>query len=77
VFPQTRAALGEVRRIKALEKKPVKAVIERAVLPNHFALLTPASQDLRAAAHIRELTFAHVEELQLTFAVEPIAEPRV
>ena len=33
VFAQARAALGEVRRIKALEKKPVKAVIERAVLP--------------------------------------------
>jgi valyl-tRNA synthetase len=77
VFAQTRAALGEVRRIKALEKKPVKAVIERAVLPNRFELLKPASQDLQAAAHIRELTFAHVEELQLTFAAEPIAEPRV
>ena len=33
VFAQTRAALGEIRRIKALEKKPVKAVIDRAVLP--------------------------------------------
>ncbi len=36
VFEQTRAALGEIRRIKALEKRPVKAVIERAVLPQRF-----------------------------------------
>ncbi len=77
VFAQARAALGEVRRIKALEKKPVKAVIERAVLPARYESLKPASQDLRAAAHIRDLSFAQVEEPQLTFAAEPIAEPRV
>ena len=56
VFEQTRAALGEIRRIKALEKRPVKAVIERAVLPQRFESLTPAAQDFRAAAHIRDLT---------------------
>jgi valyl-tRNA synthetase len=77
VFAQTRAALGEIRRIKALEKKPVKAVIERAVLPKRFETLVPASQDLRAAAHVRDLVFDQVEELQLTFAVEPVPEPRV
>ena len=71
VFAQTRAALGEVRRIKALEKKPVKAVIERAVLPARYESLKPASQDLQAAAHIRDLAFAQLEELQLTFAAEP------
>jgi valyl-tRNA synthetase len=77
VFAETRAALGEVRRIKALEKKPVKAVIDRAVLPQRFALLTPASQDFRAAAHIRDLSFGQIEEPQLTFAAEPLSEPRV
>jgi valyl-tRNA synthetase len=78
VFEQTRAALGEVRRIKALEKRPVKAVIEKAVLPQHFASLTPAAQDFQAATHIRDLGFGEVEEPQLTFAaVEPVPEPRV
>jgi valyl-tRNA synthetase len=77
VFAQTRAALGEVRRIKAQEKKALKAVIERAVLPAHFESLKPALQDFQAAAHIRDLAFAQVEEPQLTFAAEPIAEPRV
>jgi valyl-tRNA synthetase len=78
VFEQTRAALGEIRRIKALEKRPVKAVIERAVLPQRFESLTPAAQDFRAAAHIRDLGFGQVEEPQLTFAaIEPVPEPRV
>jgi valyl-tRNA synthetase len=77
VFAQTRAALGEIRRIKALEKKPVKAVIERAVLPQRFELLTSATQDFQAAAHIRDLAFGPIEEPQLTFASEPMSEPRV
>jgi len=78
VFEKTRAALGEIRRIKALEKRAVKAVIERAVLPQRFELLTPAAQDFQAAAHIRNLTFGPAEEPQLTFAVvEPVPEPRV
>jgi hypothetical protein len=77
VFAQTSAALGEVRRVKALEKRPVKAVIERAVLPTRYELLMPAAQDFRAAAHIRDLMFAQVDELALTFAPEPPAEPRV
>jgi valyl-tRNA synthetase len=78
VFEQTRSALGEIRRIKALEKRPVKAVIERAVLPQRFESLTPAAQDFRAAAHIRDLGFGQIEEPQLTFAaIEPVPEPRV
>ncbi len=78
VFEKTRAALGEIRRIKALEKRPVKAVIERAVLPQRFESLAPAAQDFRAAAHIKDLMFGQIEEPQLTFAaVEPVPEPRV
>jgi valyl-tRNA synthetase len=78
VFTQTQLALGEIRRIKALGKRPVKAVIERAVLPTHFHSLEPASRDFRAAAHIRDLTFGQVGEPELTFAEEapPIPEPR-
>jgi len=77
VFNQSKLALGEVRRIKALEKRPVKAVIERAVLPAQFRSLEPASRDFRAAAHIRDLTFGEVDEPELTFAEEaqPPAEP--
>jgi valyl-tRNA synthetase len=74
VYTQTRAALGEVRRIKALEKKPVKAVIDRAVLPRRFEPLAPASLDFKAAAHVRDLAFGQIEELQLTFAAEPMSE---
>jgi valyl-tRNA synthetase len=76
IFAQTRAALGEIRRIKALEKRPVKAVIERAVLPRRFEALTPAAQDFNAAAHISDLAFGDVDAPQLTFAGEPIPEPR-
>ena len=73
VFAQTQAALAEVRRIRALAKKPVKAVIERAVLPRVFEALTPAANDLKAAAHIRDLSFADRAEADLTFAEEPAA----
>jgi valyl-tRNA synthetase len=75
VFTQAQAALGEVRRIKAIGKKPVKAAIDRAVLPKQFLPLEPAAHDFRAAAHIRDLVFEHVEEPQLTFA-EPVPESR-
>ena len=70
---QSQAALSEVRRIKALAKRPVKAVIETAVLPRAFEALTPARRDVQAAAHIRELTFADVAEADLKFAEEPAA----
>ena len=73
VFLQSQLALADVRRIKAVAKRPVKAVIDRAVLPAAFELLAPASNDLKAAAHIRELVFADVAEPDLTFAEEPIA----
>jgi valyl-tRNA synthetase len=76
VYAQTRIALGEIRRIKALEKRPVKSVIERAVLPGRLQALRPAAQDFRAAAHIRDLVFDEVEDPVLVFAVEPAAEPR-
>jgi valyl-tRNA synthetase len=73
VFAQSQAALAEVRRIKAMAKKPVKAVIERAVLPAAFAALMPAVRDFKAAAHIRDLSFAEIAEPDLTFAEEPAA----
>jgi valyl-tRNA synthetase len=73
VYDQTQLALADVRRIKALEKKPVKAVIERAVLPDHYRALGPAERDFRAATHIRDLQFANVGEPELKFAEEPAA----
>ena len=73
VYVQTQLALADVRRIKALEKKPVKAVIERAVLPDHYRALGPAERDFRAATHIRDLQFANVGEPDLKFAEEPAA----
>ena len=73
VFLQSQLALAEIRRIKAVAKKPVKAVIDRAVLPAAFEPLRPAAKDVQAAAHIRELLFADVAEPDLTFAEEPVA----
>ena len=75
---QTQQALGEIRRVKAAEKRATKAVIEHAVLPEQFKGLAPAANDLRAAAHIRLLEFGAVEEPRLRFAEEPAAaqEPR-
>ena len=73
VFLQSQLALAEIRRIKALAKKPAKAVIDRAVLPAAFESLRPAARDFQAAAHIRELVFADVAEPDLTFAEEPVA----
>ena len=73
VFAQSQLALAEIRRVKALARKPVKAVIERAVLPAAFESLRPAARDFQAAAHIRELVFADVAEPELTFAEEPAA----
>ena len=70
VSVQTERALGEVRRIKALAKKPVKAVVERAVLPESFRAMLPAERDFRAAAHVRRIEFAAVDDVQLDFAEE-------
>jgi len=71
----TERALGEVRRIKAMLKKPVKAVVARAVLPLSFAPMQPAMRDFKAAAHVREVEFADVPEVQLEFAEEDTAGP--
>jgi valyl-tRNA synthetase len=73
VFTHTQMALADVRRIKALEKKPVKAVIERAVLPERYKPIAPAERDFKAAAHIREVSFADVAEVSLQFAQEQSA----
>ena len=73
VFEQSQTALAEVRRIKALAKKPAKTVIDRAVLPASLDVIRPAEADFKAAAHIRELVFADVTEAELTFAEEPAA----
>ncbi len=69
VLEQTQAALAEVRRIRAQEKRGGKAVIASAVLPAAWARL--AQRDFSAALHIQQLTFADVPEPQLTFAEEP------
>ena len=73
---QTQQALGEIRRVKAIERRATKAVIEHAVLPEQFKGLAPAANDLRAAAHIRVLEFGAVEEPRLRFAEEPAAADR-
>ena len=71
MFLQSRLALAEIRRIKAVAKRPGKAIIARAVLPEAFESLAPAANDLKAAAHICELVFADVAEPYLTFGEEP------
>ena len=63
----TQVALADVRRVKSILKKPVKAVISTAVLPNPVQPLQPASRDFKAATHIRELAFRDVSEAQLEF----------
>ena len=70
----TQAALADVRRIKSMLKKPVKAVIATATLPRKFEGLVPARRDFMAATHIRELQFADVEESRLVFDEEPPTE---
>jgi valyl-tRNA synthetase len=69
----TQAALADVRRIKSILKKPVKAAIAHAVLPRAFAGLDPARRDFQAATHIRELRYDDVAESQLEFVEEPAA----
>jgi valyl-tRNA synthetase len=64
----TQAALLEVRRIKAVLKKPVKSVIERARVPRAWEALAPALRDFQAATHIRELRFDDVAAPELVFA---------
>jgi valyl-tRNA synthetase len=71
----TQMALADVRRIKSMLKRPVKAVIAKAVLPAAYEALKPAARDFQAATHIRELSFDDVSEPQLEFAEEPAAAP--
>ena len=71
VFLQSQLALADIRRVKALAKRPGKAVIERAVLPVSFEPLNHAARDFQAATHILELVFANVTELDLKFVEEP------
>jgi len=71
VFTRAQAALADIRRIKAMEKRAVKSVIEQAVLSRAFEGLTPAARDFQAATHIRALTFGDVEAPHLVFAEEP------
>jgi valyl-tRNA synthetase len=68
VSAQCELALAEVRRVKALHKKPSKAIIESAVLPAALEPLAPAAHDFKAAMHIVSLSFADVTEASLTFA---------
>jgi valyl-tRNA synthetase len=74
----TQAALAEVRREKALRKLPVKARIEKATFPKSFTayILVPSvKRDLRAAAHIDDLTLADIEAPDFKFADDPQATP--
>jgi len=77
VLAATQAALADVRRLKALEKRPVKAVISRAVLPHALEALRPSIRDFQAASHVRELSFDSVTEAQLVFedSVPPSGAP--
>ena len=69
----TQTALADVRRIKSMMKKPVKAVVTKATLPVAYEGLRPAARDFQAATHIRELAFADTGEPQLEFAEGPAA----
>ena len=62
---QAERALGEVRRIKAMFKKPAKAPMQRAVLPVSFQPMRPAIRDFQAAAHVRLVDFADVTDVEL------------
>jgi len=66
----TQEALGEVRRVRALEKKPTKLAITHAVLPERFRAMGAGEADFRAAARVEAITFADVPEAALTFAAE-------
>ena len=67
VLASTQGALADVRRLKALEKRPVKAVITKAVLPQALEALRPATRDFQAAAHVLDLQFGAVATAQVEF----------
>jgi valyl-tRNA synthetase len=77
VLAATQLALADVRRLKALDKRPVKAVIARAVLPQALEGLRPSVRDFQAASHVRELRFDAVAEAQIEYeeVVPPSGAP--
>ncbi|MBI4264551.1 MAG: valine--tRNA ligase [Acidobacteria bacterium] len=70
-------ALADVRRQKSMLKKPARTAIIEAILPRACEGLRPAARDFQAAAHIRSLTFADVDEVQLRFEEEPVTDSRL
>jgi valyl-tRNA synthetase len=77
------AVLGEIRRAKSETKRPLKAVIARAIVrdtPARLAELEHARDDLSAAANIQSLDFIPSDEFSVSveFAeTEPVmVEPR-
>jgi valyl-tRNA synthetase len=71
-FIPAQEAIAVVRQRKALDKRPVKSVITRAVLPARFAALGPTARDFQAATHIRDLSFGDVADAVFEFE-EPAA----
>jgi valyl-tRNA synthetase len=67
VFVCAQDALNAVRRDKAMLKKPVKAVITEARLPQAMSGLQPAARDFQAASHVRALAFADIPAVELTY----------
>jgi valyl-tRNA synthetase len=70
VLSATVEALGEVRRLRALERKSGKVVIDRAVLPDRLRAMGQGESDFKAAARVDVLEFADVPEAIVTFADE-------
>jgi valyl-tRNA synthetase len=67
VFVRAQEALNAVRRDKALNKKPLKAVITLARLPQAMSGLQPAARDFQAAAHVRQVSFEDITDVELTY----------
>jgi valyl-tRNA synthetase len=75
VFMNAQEALNAVRRDKALKKKPVKAVISHARLPQAMEGLRPAARDFQAAAHVRNLSFDEGPDVDLTYEDDVLESP--
>jgi valyl-tRNA synthetase len=75
VLLATQEALGLVRQQKAADKRPVKAIVLRGVIPAKFRGLLPAAGDFQAATHIRHVDFADEgDDVRLEYE-EPAAQP--
>ena len=61
-FTSTREALGEVRRVKALQKKPIKAPVSVRAAASASSGMMPAAQDFRRRRTSGELAFGDVHE---------------